>query len=89
MVISSGECSGIYIETTAWQPQRQVKKRICFIAVNSKLDASLAQVHLDPDHCPQTESKAICYRIVMFFEGLRVDLNFPSLQFVFITNIVL
>ena len=59
MVISSGECSGIYIETTAWQPQRQVKERICFIKLNSKLDASLAQVHLDPDHCPQTESKAI------------------------------
>ena len=59
MVISSGECSGMYIETMAWQPQRQVKKRICFIKLNSKSGASLAQVHLDPDHCPQTESKAI------------------------------
>ena len=59
MVISSGECSGIYIETMAWQPQRQVKIRICFIKLNSKLGASLAQVHLDPDHRPQTESKAI------------------------------
>ena len=59
MVISSGECAGIYIETMAWQPQRQVKKRICFIKLNSKLGASLVQVHPDPDHRPQRESRAI------------------------------
>ena len=77
----------------AWQPQRQVKKGICLIKINSKLGASLAQVYLDQITAYRQSPGRSGYRIVMFFEGLikglRFDMNFPSPQFVFITKIVL
>lgn len=77
MAISSGECSGIDIETMAWQPQRQVKKGICFIKINSKLGASLAQAYLDPDHRLQTESRAIWVQDCGVFR--RIDQRIDSL----------